>query len=104
MSNNKSSSGIGFFGLLAIAFIILKLCKVIAWKWVWVLAPLWMPIAAVGIGIIIWFSFKVIFNWKHVKSKIARDKAFKEHRQPEKSKWQQRLEEMQQKQAEKLKK
>lgn len=34
--------GVGFFGLLCIAFIVLKLCDVIAWSWVWVLAPLWI--------------------------------------------------------------
>lgn len=42
MDNNSSSSGIGFCGLLTIVFIILKLCKVITWSWVWVLSPLWI--------------------------------------------------------------
>ena len=37
-----NKSGIGFCGLLTIAFIVLKLCGVIAWSWVWVLAPLWI--------------------------------------------------------------
>lgn len=32
---------IGFFGLLAIVFVTLKLIGVIDWSWVWVLAPLW---------------------------------------------------------------
>ena len=41
MSSNNSSGGIGFFGLLGITFIILKLCGVIAWPWIWVLAPIW---------------------------------------------------------------
>lgn len=34
--------GIGFTGLLSIVFIVLKLTKVIAWSWVWVLAPIWI--------------------------------------------------------------
>lgn len=34
--------GIGFAGLLSIVFIVLKLTKVIAWSWVWVLAPIWI--------------------------------------------------------------
>ena len=34
--------GIGFTGLLSIVFIVLKLTKVIAWNWVWVLAPIWI--------------------------------------------------------------
>jgi hypothetical protein len=45
MSNNASSSkGIGFIGLLAIAFIVLKLTENIMWSWVWVLAPIWIPL------------------------------------------------------------
>lgn len=48
MSNSSSSSGgIGFCGLLAIVFIVLKLCNVIAWSWLWVLSPLWIPIGVV---------------------------------------------------------
>ncbi len=41
------SGGIGFFGLLAIVFITLKLTGYIAWSWWWVLAPLWAPLAIV---------------------------------------------------------
>lgn len=39
--------------LLGIAFVILKLCKVINWSWVWVLAPFWIPLALSLIIIII---------------------------------------------------
>ena len=50
MSNNSSnkttvSGGIGFSGLLTIVFIVLKLCGVIDWSWIWVLAPMWVSIA-----------------------------------------------------------
>jgi hypothetical protein len=38
-----NNTGIGFFGLLTIVFIILKLTNYIDWSWFWVLAPLWMP-------------------------------------------------------------
>lgn len=39
---------IGFLGLLALLFVALKLTKVIAWSWVWVLAPLWfIPVLAI---------------------------------------------------------
>lgn len=44
--SNSSSGGIDFCGLLAIVFITLKLLGLIAWPWVWVLAPLWVPLAA----------------------------------------------------------
>ena len=45
MTNNKTSSsggGIGFWGLLTILFIGLKLTGFIEWAWVWVLCPLWI--------------------------------------------------------------
>ena len=45
----NSSGGIGFLGLLTIVFIILKLCKIISWSWLWVLAPIWLPIAILTI-------------------------------------------------------
>jgi hypothetical protein len=41
-NNNKSSGGVGFVGLLQLAFIILKLCGVIKWSWLWVLSPMWI--------------------------------------------------------------
>lgn len=47
--NNDSGAkgGIGFCGLLTIAFIVLKLTGFIDWSWLWVLAPLWIPVAIV---------------------------------------------------------
>ena len=45
MSENKGLSGISFLGVLTIIFIVLKLVKVIAWSWLWVLAPFWIPVA-----------------------------------------------------------
>lgn len=41
---------IGFFGLLSIVFITLKLCGVIAWSWWWVTSPLWGVAAVVTLG------------------------------------------------------
>jgi hypothetical protein len=43
METKNTSYGIGFFGLLAIVFITLKLIGVIGWSWVWVLSPIWIP-------------------------------------------------------------
>lgn len=42
--SNSSSSGIGFYGLLAVLFIGLKLTGHIDWSWWFVLGPLWMPL------------------------------------------------------------
>lgn len=36
-------SGVGVCDVLGIVFIILKLCGVITWHWVWILSPFWIP-------------------------------------------------------------
>lgn len=68
MSNNSSnnntivSGGIGFSGLLTIVFIVLKLCGVINWSWIWVFSPMWIN-AALCVAIILIvtiFSFIVM--------------------------------------------
>ncbi len=56
MSNNtgSSSSGIGFWGLLQIVFIVLKLIGKISWSWGWVLAPTWIGVIFIVIILIIY--------------------------------------------------
>ena len=44
---------IGFFGLLGLLFIGLKLGAVIDWSWWWVLSPLWGLPALAGIFLIV---------------------------------------------------
>lgn len=56
MSNSSSSSGgIGFAGVLAVVFIVLKLLDVITWSWWWVLSPIWISwgLALIFIGAIL---------------------------------------------------
>ena len=44
MANSNNGLGLGFAGfVLFVVFLVLKLCKVIAWSWWWVTAPLWIP-------------------------------------------------------------
>jgi hypothetical protein len=66
MSESSSNSGIGFFGLLTILFIGLKLTNHIDWSWLWVLSPIWIPLSIlIGIIIIvlvIWGLVKLISN------------------------------------------
>lgn len=47
-----SGGGISFLGALALLFIGLKLGNVITWPWIWVLSPLWIPIALV-VGVVL---------------------------------------------------
>ena len=65
MANNNSSTqsgGIGFFGLLTIVFITLKLTGYITWSWLWVLAPLWGPVVFVLLFLLIILVFAAIFS------------------------------------------
>lgn len=62
MENKK---GIAAMDLLVIAltvlFIALKLCGVITWSWIWVLAPLWLCALAAGVvllGILVYIVKK----------------------------------------------
>lgn len=64
-NNTNVNSGIGFTGLLTIAFIVLKLCKIIDWSWLWVLSPIWISFAftisifiLIGVGYIIYKIIK----------------------------------------------
>lgn len=54
----RTGTGINFTGLLTITFIVLKLCNVITWSWVWVLSPLWIGliISLVIFGIVAIFT------------------------------------------------
>lgn len=52
-SKKSSSGGIGFTGLLAIAFIVLKLTHVIDWSWWWVLSPIWISFVIFTVVVII---------------------------------------------------
>jgi len=68
MSNNTNKPGctisLSGLNLFTLAFVILKLCKVISWSWWWVLAPTWIPLGIGLIAFIIWLGF-VVFTDKH---------------------------------------
>lgn len=48
--------------LLTVAFVVLKLCKVITWSWVWVLSPLWISWGLALIVIIIALLIALLFS------------------------------------------
>lgn len=62
MNEKKSVSagGVGVTGLLQVAFIVLKLCGVINWSWLWVLAPTWITIALVVLLLVIACIFGIL--------------------------------------------
>lgn len=63
----QKTQGIGFLGLLALAFIVLKLTDVIAWSWWWVLSPLWaIPAALLLLAALLFVAFwirRLIRRW-----------------------------------------
>lgn len=63
-NNNTATGGIGFCGLLAIVFIVLKLIGKIDWSWWWVLAPLWIPVAIVIAVCVLFVIAALIFAGK----------------------------------------
>jgi len=63
VQKNNNGNGIGFAGLLTVAFIVLKLCGVITWSWWWVLSPIWITILLVIailviVGVIAYYTTK----------------------------------------------
>lgn len=58
-NNNGTAArgGVGFVGLLQLAFIILKLCNVIAWSWWVVMLP---TIISVGLVVVVFLAIAII--------------------------------------------
>lgn len=59
----QTSGGIGFFGLLTIVFITLKLTGHITWSWLWVLAPLWGPLTIVLVVFLVFFILVLLTDF-----------------------------------------
>ena len=47
MNDKTTQSRLGIVSVLTAALVLLKLFKVIKWRWVWVLSPLWISAGAV---------------------------------------------------------
>ncbi|MCP5008006.1 MAG: hypothetical protein GY941_29340 [Planctomycetes bacterium] len=48
MKIKVDSNGMGFWGVLGLIFVVLKLTEVIDWSWWWVTLPFWLgPVVAI---------------------------------------------------------
>lgn len=56
--NIKINLSSNFVTLLSVAFIVLKLCGVITWSWLWVLSPIWITLGLVLVIVIVF-----LFVW-----------------------------------------
>lgn len=50
---SRGTGGVSFVGLLTAVFIGLKLAGKITWPWVWVLSPVWIVAAMIGLLVIL---------------------------------------------------
>lgn len=56
MSNSKNVTvQFPILGLLGLIFITLKLTGYIAWSWLWVLSPFWIPLAIAAVIFLVVF-------------------------------------------------
>lgn len=49
-----------YCSVLSLIFIVLKLCDVIAWSWIWVLSPIWIGVIfnLLILGVLAWIKGK----------------------------------------------
>ena len=59
--------GLNFAEVLGVVFIALRLCGVIDWPWVWVLAPIWVPIGLWLLAVLIAFICAMLKDRKDVE-------------------------------------
>lgn len=76
-SDNKSNNSSWFFSALTLLFIGLKLTHYITWSWWWVLAPAWMPAAAIVVGAIVYFLIEYAYNGNKSESQKLVDQIIK---------------------------
>lgn len=56
----KNYFGFLITGLLTLLFIILKLCNIISWSWIWIVSPLWIVLGINILIILVFFFYTVI--------------------------------------------
>ena len=62
-TNVAQRGGVGFFGLLTLIFITLKLTGFINWSWWLVTLPLWGGLALVVVLLALFFIIALVANW-----------------------------------------
>lgn len=65
MHNTNTNVGMSFFEVLTVIFVVLKLVGVINWPWLWVLAPLWIPLSIIFVICFVIAIVKVVRKRRH---------------------------------------
>ena len=60
--NSGISYSLIFAIMLTVAFVVLKLCKVISWSWWWVFSPLWIDFALSIVIVIVIAIISIILS------------------------------------------
>lgn len=66
---NLKIEGIGLPVILFIVFLVLKLCKVIAWSWWWVFSPLWMSFVIALAFVLLYVIVAVIMTLRKYRKR-----------------------------------
>lgn len=67
--SSAGSSAVSLATLLTVAFVVLKLCKVIDWSWWWVLSPIWIQLGIVLLVAIGYIVYLVIQEYRSIRRK-----------------------------------
>lgn len=67
--SSAGSSAVSLATLLTVAFVVLKLCKVIDWSWWWVLSPIWIQLSIVLLVAICYIVYLVIQEYRSIRRK-----------------------------------
>lgn len=65
MSSANTSGGIGVFGLLGVAFVVLKLAGIISWSWWLVLLPFYGGFVIAILIFVVWLFSQAMSNTRH---------------------------------------
>jgi len=63
VADSSRATGIGFWGALTLLFIAFKITGYIDWSWIWVLAPLWGPIALMLVVAFVVILVTLALDW-----------------------------------------
>ena len=55
-------AAVNTYSLLTIVFAGLRMAGVLNWPWVWVLSPIWLPLAAIGAATIVWLLWEYVVD------------------------------------------
>lgn len=58
----SSGSGMGLCSVLLIVFLVLKLTGLIAWPWIWVLSPFWIPLSLFFLVFVLYLVVRLLFG------------------------------------------